>query len=272
MDEKSLEFLKDKAKTIRRHIIRMTGAAGSGHPGGSLSAADIVTYLYFQELKVDPNNPGWPERDRFILSKGHAAPVLYAALAEKGFFPVEDLITLRKINSPLQGHPDMKRVKGVEMSTGSLGTGFSTAVGMALAARMDKKDYRIFVMLGDGEIQEGQVWEAAMAAAHYKLDNMIAILDYNGLQIDGPVSEVLSPEPLPDKWRAFGWEVLEIDGHDFNAIEKAIAEAKSIKGKPTMIIAKTIKGKGVSFMENEAGWHGSAPNQEQVEKALAELS
>lgn len=272
MDEKTLAFLKDKAKTIRRHIIEMTGAAGSGHPGGSLSAADIITYLYFKELKIDPNNPDWPERDRFVLSKGHAAPVLYAALAERGFFPVEDLVTLRKIDSYLQGHPDMKRVKGVEMSTGSLGTGFSTAVGMALAARMDKKDNFIFVLLGDGEIQEGQVWEAAMAAAHYKLDNMIAILDYNGLQIDGPVSEVLSPEPLPDKWRAFGWEVLEIDGHDFDAIEKAINKAKEVKGKPTMIIAKTIKGKGVSFMENEAGWHGSAPNKEQVEKALAELS
>lgn len=271
MDEKSLVFLKEKAKVIRQHIIRMTGAAGSGHPGGSLSAADIITYLYFKELKIDPENPKWPERDRFVLSKGHAAPVLYAALAEKGFFPVEELITLRKIDSLLQGHPDMSRVRGVEMSTGSLGTGFSTSVGMALAARMDKRDNYIFVMLGDGEIQEGQVWEAAMAAAHYKLDNMIAILDYNGLQIDGPVSEVLSPEPLPDKWRAFGWEVLEINGHDFQAIEKAIATAKSVKGKPTMIIAKTVKGKGVSFMENEAGWHGSAPNQEQVEKALKEL-
>jgi len=267
-----LTSLKEKAKVIRRHIVKMTGAAGSGHPGGSLSAADIVTYLYFKELKIDPNNPEWLERDRFVLSKGHAAPVLYAALAERGFFPVDDLITLRRINSPLQGHPDMKRVKGVEMSTGSLGTGFSTSVGMALAARMDQRNNYIFVMLGDGEIQEGQVWEAAMSAAHYKLENLIAFLDYNGLQIDGPVSEVLSPEPLPEKWRAFGWEVLEISGHDFEEIENAIARAKEIKGKPTMIIAKTIKGKGVSFMENEAGWHGSAPNQEQVEKALAELS
>jgi len=272
MDEKMLMFLKEKAKVIRRHIIRMTGAAGSGHPGGSLSAADIVTYLYFKELKIDPNNPEWTERDRFVLSKGHAAPVLYAALSERGFFPVDDLITLRRINSPLQGHPDMKKVRGVEMSTGSLGTGFSTSVGMALAARMDdQRNNHIFVMLGDGEVQEGQVWEAAMAAAHYKLENLIAFLDYNGLQIDGPVSEVLSTEPLPDKWRAFGWEVLEIDGHDFEAIENAIASAKEQKGKPTMIIAKTIKGKGVSFMENEAGWHGSAPNQEQVEKALQEL-
>ncbi|MDK2824241.1 MAG: transketolase [Clostridia bacterium] len=271
MDEKTLEFLKEKAKIIRRHIIRMTGAAGSGHPGGSLSAADIITYLYFKELRVDPKNPAWPNRDRFILSKGHAAPVLYAVLAEKGFFPIEELIKLRKIDSPLQGHPDMKKVKGVEMSTGSLGTGFSTSIGMALAARMDNKDNRIFVMLGDGEIQEGQVWEAAMAAAHYKLDNLIAILDYNGLQIDGPVTDVMSPEPLPDKWRAFGWEVIEIDGHDFNSIERAIKTAKEIKGRPTMIIAKTIKGKGVSFMENQAGWHGSAPNQEQVEQALQEL-
>ncbi|MDN5323300.1 MAG: transketolase [Clostridia bacterium] len=271
MDEKTLEFLKEKAKIIRRHIIRMTGAAGSGHPGGSLSAADIITYLYFKELRVDPKNPAWPNRDRFILSKGHAAPVLYAVLAERGFFPIEELIKLRKIDSPLQGHPDMKKVKGVEMSTGSLGTGFSTSIGMALAARMDNKDNRIFVMLGDGEIQEGQVWEAAMAAAHYKLDNLIAILDYNGLQIDGPVTDVMSPEPLPDKWRAFGWEVIEIDGHDFNSIERAIKTAKEIKGRPTMIIAKTIKGKGVSFMENQAGWHGSAPNQEQVEQALQEL-
>lgn len=271
MDEKTLEFLKEKAKIIRRHIIRMTGAAGSGHPGGSLSAADIITYLYFKELRVDPENPAWPNRDRFILSKGHAAPVLYAVLAERGFFPIEELIKLRKIDSPLQGHPDMKKVKGVEMSTGSLGTGFSTSIGMALAARMDNKDNRIFVMLGDGEIQEGQVWEAAMAAAHYKLDNLIAILDYNGLQIDGPVTDVMSPEPLPDKWRAFGWEVIEIDGHDFNSIERAIKTAKEIKGRPTMIIAKTIKGKGVSFMENQAGWHGSAPNQEQVEQALQEL-
>lgn len=266
-----LTSLKEKAKVIRRQIIKMTGAAGSGHPGGSLSATDIVTYLYFKELKIDPNSPEWPERDRFVLSKGHAAPVLYAALAERGFFPVEELITLRRINSNLQGHPDMKKVRGVEMSTGSLGTGFSTSVGMALAARMDQRNNHIFVMLGDGEIQEGQVWEAAMAAAHYKLENLIAFLDYNGLQIDGPVSEVLSPEPLPDKWRAFGWEVLEINGHDFEEIENAIVRAKEIKGKPTMIVAKTIKGKGVSFMENEAGWHGSAPSPEQVEKALQEL-
>lgn len=271
MDQKTLDILRKKAKKIRQHIIKMTGAAGSGHPGGSLSAVEILTYLYFRELNVDSQNPRWPERDRFVLSKGHAAPVLYAVLAEKGFFPVEDLITLRKIGSPLQGHPDMLKVKGVEMSTGSLGTGFSTSLGMALTAKLDKKDYRVFVMLGDGEIQEGQVWEAAMAAAHYKLDNIIAFLDYNGLQIDGPISEVMSPEPLADKWRAFGWEVLEIDGHDYLSIQKAVEQAKASKGKPTMIVAKTIKGKGVSFMENEAGWHGSAPNQEQVEQALREL-
>lgn len=272
MDGKSLEFLKGKAKEIRRHIIKMTGAAGSGHPGGSLSATDIITYLYFKELQVDPQNPQWPQRDRFILSKGHAAPVLYAALAEKGFFPVEELLSLRKINSPLQGHPDMQKVKGVEMSTGSLGTGFSTSMGMALAAKLDQSDNRVYVMLGDGEIQEGQVWEAAMAAAHYKLDNLIAVLDYNGLQIDGPIAEVMSPEPLAEKWQAFGWEVIQIDGHSFEQIEEAFNSAKSIKGKPVMIIAKTIKGKGVSFMENQAGWHGSAPNSDQVEQALKELS
>ncbi|MFZ7101325.1 MAG: transketolase [Peptococcaceae bacterium] len=271
MDEKSLALLKEKAKVIRQHIVKMTGAAGSGHPGGSLSAADIITYLYFKELKVDPRNPHWPERDRFVLSKGHAAPVLYAALAEKGFFPRTDLLSLRKINSSLQGHPDMKKVKGVEMSTGSLGTGFSTSIGMALAAKLDQTANRIYVMLGDGEIQEGQIWEAAMSAAHYKLDNLTGILDYNGLQIDGPISQVMSPEPLADKWRAFGWEVLEIDGHSFAQIEEALNTAKTIKGRPTMIIAKTIKGKGVSFMENQAGWHGSAPNAQQVEQALKEL-
>ncbi|MFZ5942831.1 MAG: transketolase [Bacillota bacterium] len=271
MDEKNLELLKEKAKKIRQHIIKMTGAAGSGHPGGSLSATEIVTYLYFKELRIDPQNPQWPKRDRFVLSKGHAAPVLYAALAERGFFPADELTSLRKIDSPLQGHPDMKKVKGVEMSTGSLGTGISTSVGMGLAAKMDNLQNRIFVMLGDGEVQEGQVWEAAMAAAHYRLDNLIGFLDYNGLQIDGNIADVMSPEPLTDKWRAFGWEVLVIDGHDFGEIEKAIEYAKTVKGKPTMIIAKTIKGKGVSFMENQAGWHGSAPNSEQVQQALAEL-
>ena len=271
MDEQQLKFIEEKAKKLRQHIVKMVGAAGSGHPGGSLSAADILSYLFFKEMKVDPENPRWSERDRFVLSKGHAAPVLYAALAEKGFFPGEDLSSLRKINSHLQGHPDMKKTPGVEMSTGSLGTGFSATIGMALAAKLDKKDYRIFVMLGDGEVQEGQVWEAAMAASHYKLDNLIAVLDYNGLQIDGNINDVLSPEPLNEKWRAFGWEVIEIDGHNLEEIHMAFTKANEIKDKPVMIIAKTIKGKGVSFMENEAGWHGTAPKPEEVEKALLEL-
>ena len=263
--------LKEQARMIRRHIVTMVGAAGSGHPGGSLSAADIVTALYFEVMRVDPRRPDWPDRDRFILSKGHAAPVLYAALAEKGYFPTERLQTLRKLGSPLQGHPDMRKVPGVEMSTGSLGQGFSAANGMALAGKLDGRDYRVYVLLGDGEIQEGQVWEAAMAAAHYKLDNIIAFLDYNGLQIDGPISKVMSPEPVADKWRAFGWAVQEIDGHDLGQILDAVAKAQETKGKPNMIIARTIKGKGVSFMENQVGWHGSAPKPEQVKQALAEL-
>jgi len=263
--------LKEQAKTIRRHIVAMVGEAGSGHPGGSLSAADIVTALYFEVMRVDPQRPDWPDRDRFVLSKGHAAPVLYAALAEKGYFPVEKLLTLRKLGSPLQGHPDMRKVPGVEMSTGSLGQGLSAALGMALAGRLDRCDYRVYALLGDGEIQEGQVWEAAMAAAHYKLDHIIAFLDYNGLQIDGPINQVMSPEPVADKWRAFGWAVQEIDGHDFGQILAAVSKAQQTKGRPNMIIAKTIKGKGVSFMENQVGWHGSAPKPEQVEQALAEL-
>lgn len=260
-----------KACKIRQDIIRMLGESKSGHPGGSLSAADIVTTLYFHEMKVDPQNPKNPERDRFVLSKGHAAPVLYAALAEKGFFPVEELMTLRKLNSRLQGHPSMKHLPGVEMSTGSLGQGLSAANGMALAGKLDGRSYRVYVLLGDGEIQEGQVWEAAMAGAHYKLDNVVAFLDHNGLQIDGPVREIMSPEPVADKWRAFGWHVEEIDGHDFNEIIQALAKAKQVKGKPTMIVAKTIKGKGVSFMENQVGWHGNAPSAEQTTQALNEL-
>ncbi|PKM47347.1 MAG: transketolase [Firmicutes bacterium HGW-Firmicutes-8] len=260
-----------KAGKIRQDIIRMLGESKSGHPGGSLSAADIVTTLYFHEMNVDPQNPKNPERDRFVLSKGHAAPVLYAALAEKGFFPVEELMTLRKLNSRLQGHPSMKHLPGVEMSTGSLGQGLSAANGMALAGKLDGRSYRVYVLLGDGEIQEGQVWEAAMAGAHYKLDNVVAFLDHNGLQIDGPVREIMSPEPVADKWRAFGWHVEEIDGHDFNEIIQALAKAKQVKGKPTMIVAKTIKGKGVSFMENQVGWHGNAPSAEQTTQALNEL-
>lgn len=271
MDNETMQSLTKKATQIRRNIIEMVGAAGSGHPGGSLSATDIVTYLYFKEMQVDANNPKWDQRDRFVLSKGHAAPVLYAALAEKGFFPVEDLVSLRQIDSYLQGHPDMQKVPGVEMSTGSLGTGFSTSVGMALAGKLDKRDSNVFVMLGDGELQEGQVWEAAMSASHYKLDNLIAVLDYNGLQIDGNIEDVMDPHPIVDKWLAFGWEVIEIDGHDFNSIEEGFEKAKKVSGKPAILIAKTIKGKGVSFMENMANWHGSAPNKEQVATALEEL-
>lgn len=266
------EQLREKARVIRRHIVSMVGEAGSGHPGGSLSAADIVTTLYFDVMRIDSQNPDWPERDRFVLSKGHAAPVLYAALAERGYFAVEQLQTLRKLGSPLQGHPDMKKVPGVEMSTGSLGQGLSAANGMALSGKLDNKDYRVFVLLGDGEIQEGQIWEAAMAAAHYKLDNVTAFLDYNRLQIDGTLDEVMSPEPVADKWRAFGWDVQKIDGHDIDQIREAIERAGQTTGKPSIVIARTVKGKGVSFMENEVGWHGSAPKPEQVEQALAELA
>ncbi len=271
MEAEKIARLEDKARQIRAHIIKMTAAAGSGHPGGSLSAADIVTALYFHLLRVDPQNPAWPDRDRFILSKGHAAPLLYAALAERGFFPVEELLTLRRLGSRLQGHPDMKSLPGVEVSTGSLGQGLSAGNGMALAAKLDGRDYRVFVLLGDGEIQEGMVWEAAMAAAHYRLDNVTAFLDHNGLQIDGPITEVMSPEPVADKWRAFGWDVQEIDGHDIGQIIKAVEAARQVKGKPQMIIAQTCKGKGVSFMENQVDWHGTAPKPEQAEKALAEL-
>lgn len=263
--------LEAKAREIRRYIILMTAAAGSGHPGGSLSATDIVTALYFEVLKIDPKRPDDPNRDRFVLSKGHAAPLLYAALAERGFFPPPELMTLRKLGSRLQGHPDMRKLPGVEMSTGSLGQGLSAANGMALAARLDGRDYRVYVLLGDGETQEGQIWEAAMSAAHYKLDNLTAFLDYNGLQIDGTVEEVMSLGRVGDKWKAFGWHVIEIDGHDFTAILDAVAEAKETKGKPTMIIAHTVKGKGVSFMENQVDWHGTAPKAEQASQALEEL-
>lgn len=266
------EKLARTAQQMRRDIISMLAEAGSGHPGGSLSTVEIMTYLYFAEMRVDPQNPGWADRDRFVMSKGHAAPALYAALAERGFFPREELLTLRKLNSPLQGHPDMKKVPGLDMSTGSLGQGISAAVGMCLAGKLDKKDYRVFVVLGDGEIEEGQVWEAAMAAAHYKLDNLIAFLDHNGLQIDGPVTEVMSPEPVDEKFKAFGWHVERINGHSFAEIAAAVEAAKKVKDKPTMIIADTVKGKGVSFMENQVGWHGNAPSREQAEQALAELA
>ncbi|EMT37932.1 Transketolase, N-terminal subunit, partial [Thermoanaerobacter thermohydrosulfuricus WC1] len=254
------EFLKQKAKEVRIDIINMLAEAGSGHPGGSLSCADILTLLYFDKMNVKPDNPKWEDRDRLVLSKGHAAPALYAVLAEKGFFPKEELKTLRKLGSILQGHPDMKSTPGLDMTTGSLGQGLSAANGMALAGKLDKKGYRVYVILGDGELQEGQIWEAAMTAAHYKLDNLTAILDFNGLQIDGPNREVKNIEPVNEKFKAFGWHVIEIDGHDFDQIDKAIEEAKATKGKPTLIIAHTIKGKGVSFMENQVGWHGSAPN------------
>jgi len=265
------EFLKQKAKEVRIDIINMLAEAGSGHPGGSLSCADILTLLYFGKMNVKPDNPKWEDRDRLVLSKGHAAPALYAVLAEKRFFPKEELKTLRKLGSILQGHPDMKSTPGLDMTTGSLGQGLSAANGMALAGKLDKKDYRVYVILGDGELQEGQIWEAAMTAAHYKLDNLTAILDFNGLQIDGPNREVKNIEPVNEKFKAFGWHVIEIDGHDFDQIDRAIEEAKATKGRPTLIIAHTIKGKGVSFMENQVGWHGNAPNEEQRQKAIQEL-
>ncbi len=263
--------IKEMARKIRMDIIEMLTMAKSGHPGGSLSAADIMAVLFFDEMRLDPANKDWSERDRFVLSKGHAAPVYYAALANKGFFPREELLKLRKTGHFLQGHPDMRKVPGVDMSTGSLGHGISAAGGMALAGKIDKKSFRVYSLLGDGEMAEGLVWEAAMAASHYKLDNLVAILDYNGLQIDGACEEVMKSSPLDDKWRAFGWNVLEIDGHDLKEIKEALEKAKNFKGKPTIIIAKTIKGKGVSFMENQAGWHGNAPSSEQAELALAEL-
>lgn len=263
--------LQRHANNIRQEIVKMVAGAKSGHPGGSLSAADIVTALYFHEMNIYSDQPDHPDRDRFILSKGHASPVLYAALAEKGFFPKEELATFRKLNSRLQGHPSRKLLPGVEQSTGSLGQGLSTGIGMALAGRLDKKDYRVYVLLGDGEIQEGMVWEAAMAAGHYGLDNLCAIIDFNHLQIDGFVEEVMNPTPIDAKFRAFNWHVIEIDGHNMEEIIAAFAEAKQVKGKPTLILAHTIKGKGVSYMENECGWHGTAPNEEQLQIALKEL-
>lgn len=266
-----IQSLEEKARLIRQNIIVMTGAAKSGHPGGSLSAADIMAALYFHVMRYDPKNPKWPDRDRFVLSKGHACPVLYAALAEAGFYPKEEIITFRHIDSRLQGHPDMKKLPGVEFSTGSLGQGLSGAAGMALAGKLDKKDYRVFALIGDGESEEGQIWEAAMSSVHYGLDNLTAITDFNGLQIDGPNCEVMNITPLPDKWRAFGWHVIEINGHNFVEILDALAPDAKVPGKPTMIIAHTIKGKGVSFMENQCDWHGKAPSEEQVKQALAEL-
>ncbi|TYQ16773.1 UNVERIFIED_CONTAM: transketolase subunit A [Acetivibrio alkalicellulosi] len=271
MDEKLLINLKKQSTIIRKHVIEAVYHAKSGHPGGSLSSADILTALYFHVMNVDVKNPNWEDRDRFVLSKGHCSPVLYGALAEKGFFNKEEIVKFRQADSFLEGHPSMRYVPGVDMSTGSLGQGISTAVGMAIAGKLDKKNYNVYALLGDGEIQEGQVWEALMSAAHYKLDNLIAFLDHNGLQIDGNITDVMSPEPVVDKFRAFGWNVITIDGHDFVQIIEAINEGKKTEGKPTMIVAETIKGKGVSFMENEAGWHGSPPNEEQRNKAISEL-
>ena len=268
MDIKSLE---KTAAEIRCGIINAIHNAGSGHPGGSLSAADIVTALYFDEMNVDPKDPKMKGRDKFILSKGHAGPVQYSALAVKGYYPMEDFMTLRKLGSKFQGHPDMHKVPGIEMSTGSLGQGVSAAGGMALANKLDNDPGRIYVLLGDGEIQEGIVWEALMSAAHYKLDNMVAILDHNGLQIDGKNEDVMTVAPVVEKFQAFGWNVIQIDGHDFEQILDAFKQARACKGKPTMIVAETIKGKGVSFMENNAGWHGKAPDEEQTKQALAEL-
>jgi len=268
-----IKELENKAKVIRRHIIEMISRCGSGHPGGSLSAADILTVLYFHKMKHDPKNPKWDERDRFVLSKGHAAPVLYATLAEAGYFPKSYLKTLRQIGSSLQGHVDMISLPGIEMSTGSLGQGFSAANGMALACRMDKKNNHIYVVIGDGESQEGQIWEAAMTAGHYKLDNLTVILDHNKYQIDGQVEEIKGIQPIADKWRAFRFNVIDgVNGHDIKSIIKALDDASKAKGKPTIIIAETIKGKGVSFMENNPlDFHGKAPTKEEVIKALEEL-
>ncbi len=267
----SIEQMETIAKKLRRHIITMTGKVGSGHPGGSLSSVEIVTTLYFNVLKHNPDEPNWRDRDRFILSKGHTAPVLYAALAESGYFPVEELSTLRKINSRLQGHTDRKLTPGVEMSAGSLGQGLSFSIGVTLAGRLNSQNYRVYVLMGDGECDEGQVWEAAMAASHYKLDNLCAIIDNNGQQIDGWNSDVMNLEPFKDKWQSFGWYVIEVDGHDINQLIKAFTQAKDIKNQPSVIIAHTIKGKGVSFMENNPYFHGTAPNETEVERALKEL-
>ena len=265
-----LELMKT-ANEIRKGIVTALHSAKAGHPGGSLSATEIFTYLYFVELNVDPKDPKKADRDRFVLSKGHTAPGLYSTLAQKGFFPKEDLVTLRHTGSYLQGHPDMKHIPGVDMSSGSLGQGISAAVGMAIAGKLDNADYRVYTLLGDGEIQEGQVWEASMLAAHRKLDNLVVIVDNNNLQIDGEITEVNSPYPIDKKFEAFNFHVINIDGNDFDQIDAAFKEAKTVKGQPTAIIAKTVKGKGVSFMENQVGWHGKAPNDEEYKIAMEEL-
>lgn len=271
LSDEKISSVQAFAKSIRQEIIRSITEAGSGHPGGSLSIADLIALLYEVELNVNPAQPHDPDRDRLVLSKGHAAPAAYAALALKGFFPKEELAGLRKIGHMLQGHPDMKGTPGIDMSTGSLGQGISSSCGIALAGKLDKKSYRVFAVMGDGEQEEGEVWEAAMFAAHYKLDNLTAFLDHNKLQIDGKITDVMSPEPLPDKWRAFGWHVIEVDGHDVAALYQAIEEAKSITGQPSIVIMETVKGKGVPQMENQAGWHGKAPTAEEGKLFLAEL-
>ena len=271
MDATLKKQLEITATKVRMGVIEGVYNAKSGHPGGSLSVADVLTYLYFAKMNVDPKNPQMPERDRLVLSKGHTAPALYSVLANRGFFPVEDLKTLRHTGSYLQGHPDMKHIPGVDMSSGSLGQGISVACGMALAGKLDNAAYKVYTILGDGEIEEGQVWEAAMFASHYHLDNLLAIVDYNGLQIDGQLSEVCSPEPIPEKFAAFGWHVIQMDAHDFDSIEAAFAEAEQIVGQPVVIVQKSVKGKGVSFMEDQVSWHGTAPNEEQYNQAMTEL-
>ena len=269
MNYKELETIAAK---IRADVIKAIYSAGSGHPGGSLSAADIVTCLYFSEMNIDPENPDKWDRDKLVLSKGHAGPVQYAALAERGYYPVEDIMSLRKLGSAFQGHPSKGKVKGIEMSTGSLGQGISVACGMALSGKLTSDTYKVYTILGDGEIEEGQVWEAAMFAAHYKLDNLVAVVDNNGLQIDGKIEDVMSPYPIVDKFAAFGWHVITADAHDFDSLEKAFNEAETVCGQPCVIVMKSIKGKGVSFMENNVSWHGSAPNKEQYEQAVAEIN
>ncbi len=271
MDAEMKKNLQKIACKVRMGVIEGTYSAKSGHPGGSLSISDTLTYLYFSKMNVDPKDPDNSDRDRFVLSKGHTAPALYSVLAQKGYFPEEELKSLRHIGAMLQGHPCI-HIPGIDMSSGSLGQGISAAAGMALAGKLDNKSYKVYSVLGDGEIEEGQVWEAAMFAAHYKLDNLIAIVDNNGLQIDGKITEVCSPEPITDKFAAFGWHVITMDAHDFNSIESAFAEAETISGKPVAIIQKSTKGKGVSFMENQVGWHGTAPNKEQYDQAMAELN
>ncbi|MDR3552235.1 MAG: transketolase [Clostridia bacterium] len=271
MDASLKKQLKKTAVNIRKNVIEAVYSASSGHPGGSLSIAEVLAFLYFKEMKIDPKNPKWPDRDRFVLSKGHCSPGIYSALALRGYFPLEEIKYFRQLGHILQGHPDMRLVPGVDMSSGSLGQGISAACGMALSAKVSGKSYRIYAVMGDGELEEGQCWEAAMFAAHYKLDKLIAWIDFNGLQIDGKITDVMSPVPIPEKYRAFGWNVIEVDAHNFDEIEQAYAQAKLVKGKPTAIVAHSIKGKGVSFMENNPAWHGSAPNAEQYAQAMKEL-